>query len=57
MIAVLSAEGMRQLMYAALDEEIMVKEGMVTLSSNFATESVAINSTLFYRDVCIDNTH
>ncbi|MFC0214482.1 nicotianamine synthase family protein [Paenibacillus chartarius] len=49
LVAVRTAEGMRQLMYEAVDESVMETEGWRLLARTSPIHSHAINSTLFYR--------
>jgi hypothetical protein len=48
LVAVRTAEGMRQLMYEALDEDQLLKQGWQLLTRTRPKENLVINSTLFY---------
>ncbi|SDX04153.1 nicotianamine synthase family protein [Paenibacillus sp. CF384] len=49
LVAIRTAEGMRQLMYEAVNEEVMAAAGWQLLGLTSPTEQTVINSTLFYR--------
>ncbi|MNV99991.1 hypothetical protein D3C71_1954280 [compost metagenome] len=49
LVAVRTAEGIRQLMYEAVDEEAMIAAGWSLLGRTWPKERIVINSTLFYR--------